>query len=522
MKKLIFLSALAFTLCFSVLSFSCASKPEIQYEFTDTEIPQEESVEEKNTDLDSQTDDVSLEEQAFVEEETGTENIEVIEEPEIITIEPEEEIQQKIETDSENENEQKQQEEIVTESDLIPPEYDEYEGKDDEVQFVEDISDDSVAVNVDTDEEISAGEYSGSEESENSNTSSEDSAFTQTANNKNESDTFDSEQTENNNINSENSDFIGTKYAETGSDTDFGTPDFDSTDYTESDSGIADLENSESGEEAFEETKAEEEIIPSRKVTLKRGETLVVVYPGSGWIYLGSTSEYSNLTSKGRKLGSTDTSYTLLAKESGTQLHHFYKTDNLTGNYIDDYLEVTVLDSKGKSSTRITAPDYAEIVPKRPEKKVTPQAFVEAASQENSESTESLPIDAAQSKTEKAGSDEEALNYFNSDSDDEIEQLDTPDVDIKELLNQARALFNEKKYAEAEKCLSVYFEYASENRDEALYLLGQIYETESSVKDIKKAVETYQNLIQNYPSSAYWDRANKRIIYLNRFYFEAR
>ena len=130
--------------------------------------------------------------------------------------------------------------------------------------------------------------------------------------------------------------------------------------------------------EATEETSIEpiieiqeepEEIIitPSRTVTLKKGETLIVTYPGNGWIYMGSTSEYNNLASRGRKLGSTDTKYTLLAKEAGTQIHHFYKIDNLTGEYIDDYLEVTVLDKKGKSSTTITAPDYATTVPKKPE-----------------------------------------------------------------------------------------------------------------------------------------------------------
>ena len=116
------------------------------------------------------------------------------------------------------------------------------------------------------------------------------------------------------------------------------------------------------------EVESEELIImPSRSVTLKRGESLEVVYPGSGWIYMGSLSEYNNLASRGRKLGATDTKYTLLAKEAGTQIHHFYKVDNLTGEYIDDYLEVIVLDKKGSSKTTVKAPEYQYIIPPKPE-----------------------------------------------------------------------------------------------------------------------------------------------------------
>ena len=90
----------------------------------------------------------------------------------------------------------------------------------------------------------------------------------------------------------------------------------------------------------IQEAELEEEmvIIPSRSVSLKKGETLVVTYPGTGWVYMGSTSEYNNLASRGRKLGSADTKYTLLAKEAGTQIHHFYKMDHLHKKLFLPYL----------------------------------------------------------------------------------------------------------------------------------------------------------------------------------------
>ena len=81
---------------------------------------------------------------------------------------------------------------------------------------------------------------------------------------------------------------------------------------------------------------------------------------------------------------------------------------------------------------------------------------------------------------------------------------------------------SEQKYAEAELCLKAFFETSTEKRDEGLYLLGQLYEQDSPVKNIKGSINSYQNLMDNYPESNYYEEANKRIIYLKRFYIEIR
>ena len=157
-------------------------------------------------------------------------------------------------------------------------------------------------------------------------------------------------------------------------------------------------------------------IIPSRSVSLKKGETLVITYPGQGWIYMGTTSEYNNLASRGRKLGTGDTTYTLLAKEEGTQIHHFYKVDNLSGQYIDDYIEVTVLNKKGNSATVVNAPDYKEVVPKKPES----PAKSSAGTEENQKAVEiqkpAQAVEAAES-VEAADSTEEEDSVIVIDDD---------------------------------------------------------------------------------------------------------
>ena len=280
-----------------------------------------------------------------------------------------------------------------------------------------------------------------------------------------------------------------------------------------------------------EEAEPEPEILPSRSVSLKKGETLVITYPGSGWIYMGSTSEYNNLASRGRKLGTTDTKYTLLAKEAGTQIHHFYKIDNLTGEYIDDYIEVTVLEKKGSSSTVVNAPDYSQVVPKKPETpaKATPKTnpvqkseTTEQTTQDTTAQTSVAPTDTttkSSASTTKAKQEEDVIEVEPEDTVIVIDE-DEPEetIDLEPFLEKARTGVSSKKYDEAYTALTQYLEFSTDNRDEALYLLGQLLESDSQYKNIKQAVETYQTLCDSYPASKYWEQANKRIVYLKRFY----
>lgn len=318
-------------------------------------------------------------------------------------------------------------------------------------------------------------------------------------------------------------------------------------DNEDEDSELAETSEDEA-DEIIEEPEPEEIIVPSRSVTLRKGENLAIVYPGSGWIYMGSLSEYSNMASKGRKLGSQDTKYTLLAKEAGTQIHHFYKVDNLTGEYIDDYIEITVLDKKGSSKTTITAPAYVEVVPQKaetpakeskpaPEPKPEVEQTEEPAQTKQPEQTpkqaeikEEKP--APVSTTSTASSSDEPdipllLDETNSEDDvinveeDEIfaVQEQQPQINTDEILENAKSAFDDKRYEESFTLLTEFFEYAIDRQDEALYLQGQLLESDSSIKDIKGAVQAYELLVKNYPSSIYWNDASKRIKYLRRFYY---
>ena len=58
--------------------------------------------------------------------------------------------------------------------------------------------------------------------------------------------------------------------------------------------------------------------------------------------------------------------------------------------------------------------------------------------------------------------------------------------------------------------------------DEAWWLYGQLLEANSPARDIRRSLEFYRRLIKEYPQSSRAGEANRRIVYLERFYFNIR
>lgn len=319
------------------------------------------------------------------------------------------------------------------------------------------------------------------------------------------------------------------------------------------DIGSAQDQTEESSNET--EDSVTDEIIPSRSVTVNKNQYLDIVYPGSGWVYLGETQDPKLLTYFGRKLGSGDTTFTLRTKTPGATILHFYKNDALTGSYIDDYLAVTVSPETAKTNEHVKAPSYASVVPPQssrirgpevnePKKTVTPRAAAQKAQEKKDDAPK-----AAQAKTQETqavlppvadtdGSKTVIQTTASSEKSNETSQstartgttAERPSV-VKEetkadanlsLLDQAKQDYEAKRYASALSKVQAYLEQSSVRIDEALFVQGQILEAESDVRDIRSAIDSYDYLTKNYPSSSWWQKANKRSIYLKRFYIDVR
>ena len=303
---------------------------------------------------------------------------------------------------------------------------------------------------------------------------------------------------------------------------------------------IIDVTDDSDEDTAKDEPLEEIEIIPSRKVTVKKGEYIDITYPGNGWIYMGLVDGSKDFTYFGRKLGTGDTKFTLQAKNSGTKIVHFYKNDQLTGQYIDDYVEVEVLSEKGSNKTHIQAPAYKQPVPAKakeifkakvpdttpPELNTAEQQPAQKTPAVSEQETPSADKETVKDKTgtnnkpvdvEKPVALGMPLEQTEKSEEKALEQL--PSFDENTLLKEVELLYNEKEYKLALDKLNIFFENTTTKRDKALFLKGQILESKSSVQDIKGALEAYNTLIKNYPASLLWDDANKRVIYLKRFYF---
>ncbi|MDE5613228.1 MAG: hypothetical protein K2I74_01060 [Treponemataceae bacterium] len=318
-------------------------------------------------------------------------------------------------------------------------------------------------------------------------------------------------------------------------------------------------------------------ITPSRRVTIKNNQYLDVVYPGSGWVYLGETEENRDTKKEpivsyfGRKLGTTDTTFSLRSRKPGKTLLHFYKNDALTGQYIDDYLEVSIENESAAAGQRTTAPAYAQVVPPKPTRQ-TRQSYENAATDAKTETglpkndtertAERQPVTptpaAQQPKAEQQKPVQNTPPAVVSPTADErgvrtvIQTTESaPGGDTKppapapsyagatvpatedrtqpaaeengaDLLERAKRAYADKQYENALDLVQRHLDDATEKIDEALFLQGQILEADSSVKSIRSAIDSYESLTKNYPMSALWKKANNRIIYLKRFYIEIR
>ena len=278
----------------------------------------------------------------------------------------------------------------------------------------------------------------------------------------------------------------------------------------------------EEPKENTEQTENNPQKTPSRSMTAKNNQYVDIIYPGRGWIYMGEDEGKDQILRYfGRKLGTENTTFTLRTTKSGETVLHFYKNDVLKGEYIDDYLEIKVLEESAKPNERAKAPSYEESVPQKPvrlEKK--------AETQEETQKTDEIKnIEEKTSDNEQKLSSQDETNLKKNEVSNDVsnevskpEQKKSLKIDTKNLLEQAKKDFEAKFYAQALSEVQQYLDTQNTRIDEALFLQGQILEADSEVKNIKSAIDSYNSLIKNYPASTFWQEANRRKIYLNRYY----
>lgn len=284
--------------------------------------------------------------------------------------------------------------------------------------------------------------------------------------------------------------------------------------------------------------------VPSRTISIKNNQYLDINYPGSGWVYLGEVERQNLLVFFGRKVNGDTTTFTLQSRKSGTAVLHFYKNDNLSGKYIDDYVEVSVNTDSATDNSHVTIPEYAKIVPPKPQKhqpseitelekeqsdtenkieyKPQPETKVNAKPSEPDLNIQTIIQNANNQNNEN---NVDANNQYNSDSNI-LSPAVTQPMDINQvsddLLEAAQKAYNEKRFPDALSLVKKFLQDTSDRFDEGIFLEAQILEANSSVQNIKEAIKDYDTVIRNWPQSKCWKKSNERSIYLKRFYIDIR
>lgn len=285
---------------------------------------------------------------------------------------------------------------------------------------------------------------------------------------------------------------------------------------------------SQSEQKAKTPVPAEDEK-PSRSVTVKNSQYLDVIYPGSGWIYLGEKDANDLMRYYGRKVSpdGEETKFTLKATKSGSTVLHFYKNDALAGKFIEDYLAVSV-STETERDTHVSAPNYADYVPKGQRGKNLP---AEEAAPNATEAVTERPAQAESKSSPKivASSSTGTSIERSSGSASQIQeqrpasQNQAANAAAGDLLKKAQQEYDAKQYAQCLATIQEFYKNADESKmDQALYLEARALEAPSPSRNIKSALHTYQTLVNRYPQSSLWEAANNRITYIQRMYIDIR
>ena len=324
------------------------------------------------------------------------------------------------------------------------------------------------------------------------------------------------------------------------------------------------------------ETEVIETILPSRTVYVAKNQTLLVPYPGSGWVYLGELESQALVGFRGKTFANEFTNFKFLPQKEGRTVLHFYKLDAISGNYIDDYLEVIVNPSVETTSIAsvVTSPEFTYDMyllqdnTSETSSKTQNDTVISSDSSINSEtenfadntlnhsqnsvsdktqntiqndknkSTLNQSVNKEKEESEKLNKDlaetevveEEPELLFLSDifDDDEFEteiedsQLSDDIYFDTDLLEKAKTAYENKDYENALSLVNQFLELSNFSVDEALFLKGQILEKPFANRNIREALNCYKKIISSYPQSEFWDKADERIKYIQRFYFNIR
>ncbi|MCQ2613620.1 MAG: hypothetical protein MJ183_08500 [Treponemataceae bacterium] len=219
--------------------------------------------------------------------------------------------------------------------------------------------------------------------------------------------------------------------------------------------------------------------VPNSVMTFFSNEDFSITLTGRGWVFLGDNNNSKSVDFSGRQVSSTKTTFDFFAKNAGTALLKFWRQDSAKKKDVFNYIEVKVLED----------PNF---------------------------------YDDWSTDTYFSGFYEEPDVIMFSDDFGFFGDYEDMDYEYEaELADKLRTAFEEEKYEAAisfaDEYLESFFEY-----DEILFIKARSLEEKTKSRNIRTAYNLYRKIIEEYPESDFWQEANNRAVYLERFYFSIR
>ncbi|MDA3941666.1 MAG: hypothetical protein PF693_20545 [Spirochaetia bacterium] len=240
------------------------------------------------------------------------------------------------------------------------------------------------------------------------------------------------------------------------------------------------------------------QVITEQNISTPVFEKFDIFLDGKGWIYLPDNAN-SHIEYNGRKFTDVNTIYTFFPEIEGNYLLRFQYQD-----LSSDIFNVEEINLKILKPSEVVK-ENIEILPDVPDE---------------IDLTEIEILD-LESKVNKLIFEENTTDLAGLIPDILISEV--PSV-INNLPEIAELLYNSSYFVNAASILETLIKDNSitSGSDYYLYLLGNIYEKDSSLRNEQKSAIYYKTLIDNYPSSIYWDDSQDRYRFLKRRYIDIR
>jgi hypothetical protein len=279
----------------------------------------------------------------------------------------------------------------------------------------------------------------------------------------------------------------------------------------------------------------------SRTVKALVGQYIEIPFLGPGWVYLGEFGSRRGVSYDSRRMEDEGMTFVFRADEEGIYSLKFDRQDFVRDYILNDYVKVIVepppvTAGSGWSNPR-SFPERVYVTPRWPpalDNEGRAAAGPPAVPVQPAASGQ--PPDGAPQRagdgTGQAGTVPPGNGVPPEDAGAPAEtaaasgtgpvQAAVPAAP-EDWLAKAREEYNAGRIAGALGALDQFMLRFPGGSDEAFWLYGQSYEANNeATRDIRRALDYYRRLTGEYPQSTRYDDARRRIVYLERFYFNIR